>query len=120
MSSIFPPQFTKLDYLADWALPTENGRNAKRAITSPEDLRSFYDAVLPYLNPALDHLDTFPFGELPEAEQRLLFLTLSMAHVGLFIEVYRGTNYVPHAFQENRFINDTGDERPIFKVPAAT
>jgi len=119
MSLIFPPLFAELDYLVDWALPTENGRNAKRAATSPEALRSFYDAVLPHLTAALDHLDTFPFGELPEAEQRLLFLTLSMAHVGLFIEVYRGTNYVPHAFEESRFINDTGDERPIFKLPNA-
>lgn len=119
MTASLPEQFSMLEPLAeDWAFATENERNEKREKSSREELRAFYDEMLPHIENILDYLDTFPLGELPEPEQRLLYLALSLAHAGLFVEVYRGQTYVPHAFEERRFVCDAGDRPIAFKQPA--
>ncbi len=107
MNESLPSKFQELaPYVKEWALATENARHKKRSSCTPEELRDFYDTMLPHIEGILDYLDTFPLGQLPQAEQNLLNLALSMAHAGLFIEVYRGKTYVPHAFAEDRFITD--------------
>ncbi len=58
----------------------------KRRTSSIEDIRAFYDAILPLAGSALDHLRGFQLGELPPAEERLLKLTLSLAEVGPAVE----------------------------------
>ncbi|NNM00861.1 MAG: hypothetical protein HKO62_08940, partial [Gammaproteobacteria bacterium] len=68
----FPDTFAGLEELADWALPTERARVARRRAASRDELQHVYDLVTPELKRALAHLDTFPLDAMPPAEQHLL------------------------------------------------
>lgn len=91
-------------------MPTQNRRWEKRLASSKEDLIAFYDAVLPHLGDILDHADTFPLGELPEASARLYDLSLMLAEIAPNVELYAGEPGIPHSFEEDRFIAVHGDD----------
>ena len=67
-----------------------------RSDTSPEDRQAYYDAMKGLLAPALDLLDKKPLGELDAAEQRLMDMALSFAHIALAVEV-QGPDEAKHA-----------------------
>ena len=110
MSANLPKGFEALAPLVeDWALPTQNARQANRRSSSTESLQAFYDAVVPLLPKILAHVDEFPMGELLEDSQLLLYLSLALAEVAPHIELYRGDPNVPHSFEEERFIAEHGE-----------
>ena len=43
MAEVFPPGFSELEPFADWALPTERARYAKRLASTMDELQAFYD-----------------------------------------------------------------------------
>ena len=47
-----PPAFEDLEPWADWALPTEPERYAKRLASEFDELQAFYDAAFPRLEEA--------------------------------------------------------------------
>ncbi len=47
--SRFPADFADLEPFADWALPSEGDRYAKRIASSMDELQAFYDAAFPRL-----------------------------------------------------------------------
>lgn len=100
----FPEAFAELDELADWALPTERARVARRRGASRDELQHFYDLVKPDLERILAHLDTFPLDAMPPAEQQLLDLTLMMAEVAFAVEKYHGDGVVPLAIAPEQFV----------------
>lgn len=53
-----------------------------------DELRAFYDAMVPRIPAALSHLNTLPLENLPQPEKRLLLLTLSLAEVSTAIEMF--------------------------------
>ncbi len=109
MTATLPAAFESLaPFAARWALPTQNERQSTRLHASAADLRAFYDAMLPHMESALAHVDTFPLGQLPEESAVLFRLMLSMAEVAPHVELYRGDPKVPHSFDERRFIADHG------------
>ncbi len=86
-SHTLPAGFEALEaFVADWVLPDSHARMTKRQTSTIEHIRQFYDAILPLAGAALDHLRNFQLGALPEAEERLLKLTLSLAEVGPAVE----------------------------------
>jgi hypothetical protein len=87
--SQLPDQFADLERFSDWGLPTERERNARRLASSMEEIREFYDAMVPRTEPILEYLDRFELGKLPEREQRLLNLTLALAEVANAVELYK-------------------------------
>ena len=88
-SHSLPPGFEALEaFVAEWALPDSHARMAKRQGGKIADIRRFYDAVLPLGDSALAHLRNFHLGELPEPEERLLKLMLSLAEIGPAVEWY--------------------------------
>ena len=104
-----PKSFESLEPLvANWALPTQNGRQQRRIGSSRGELRAFYDAMLPRLEDILAYVDKFPLGELPPDADRLFCLALSLAEVAPHIELYRGDPKVPYSFDEARFVADHG------------
>ena len=110
MSTSLPKGFAVLKPLVEeWALPTQDARQAKRRNSSTETLQSFYVAVVPLLPKILEHVDEFPMGELPADSQRLFYLSLALAEVAPHIELYRGDPNVPHSFEEQRFIAAHGE-----------
>ena len=87
--SILPSAFADIEPYADWSLPTERERFAKRLATSMDDLQAFYDAAFPRLDAAVAYLDQFPLDALPEDATHLLWLYYSLMNVSFPIEVWR-------------------------------
>lgn len=104
MAPVFPAPFADLEPLAAWALSSERQRNGMRCAATPEELRNFYDLFAPRLQTAIEHLEQFPLNGLPEPEQRLLWLTFSMAEVAFAVEKYDGQGRVPYGTASERMI----------------
>jgi hypothetical protein len=84
-----PEGFSDLEPFIDWALERERGRTEKREASTMDEVRAFYDAVFPRMEEIVAHLDAFPFDALPEKEERLFLLTLSLVEVSNLVERYR-------------------------------
>lgn len=83
-----PAQFSELQRFAAWALPTQVLRNSKRAVTSIEELKVVYDALLPEVENMMAHLDTFAFDQpLPEEQENLKNLALAFMEISHPIEL---------------------------------
>jgi hypothetical protein len=89
MAKQLPPPFADLEPFADWALPTEHERYAKRLASSMEELQAFYDAALPRLEDAATYLEQLPLDALPEDATRLLQLTYSLINISFPVEAWR-------------------------------
>jgi histidinol-phosphate/aromatic aminotransferase/cobyric acid decarboxylase-like protein len=100
-----PNRFRDLDRWArKWAVASAAERATLRAASTAEEMREFYDAVLPHLADALAYLQQFPVTDIPASAQRLLFLILALAEVSTFVEFYDGECRVPNAFAEDRLV----------------
>jgi len=84
-----PPAFPDLEPFADWALPTERERYAKRLASTMDELQAFYDAALPRLEDAASYLERLPLDALPDDAVRLLQLCYSLINVSFAIEAWR-------------------------------
>ena len=84
-----PPEFADLEPFADWCLPSEGERYAKRLASSMDEIQTFYDAALPRLEDAIEHCDRHELAALPEDVERLLWLCYSLINVSFPIEVWR-------------------------------
>ena len=74
MTALLPPDFADLEPYADWALPTEGARYAKRLASTMDELQAFYDAAFPRLEAATAYLEQFGMDNLPDDGKRLLWL----------------------------------------------
>lgn len=114
--SPLPTGFETLEgFVAEWALPDAAARMAKRQSSSIEDIRAFYDAMLPLGPKALDYLRQYPMGALPAEGECLLKLMLALAEVGPAVEWYDNPR-VYDGFDVNRIrylrqISDTAAQQ---------
>jgi len=83
-----PADFADLEPFADWAIPTERARYAKRMSSSMDELQAFYDAVFPRLEAGASYLEQFGMDALPEDAKRLLWLFASLVTVSFPVEVW--------------------------------
>jgi hypothetical protein len=89
-TSVLPPAFAALEpYVEVFALPDENARFRKRVTASMDELRAFYDAILPHMDAVMQHLQGCPAQGLPPADEALLRLALSYAEVSRVFEVWQ-------------------------------
>lgn len=86
---LLPSQFGDLEPFADWALPTEAARYAKRLASTMDELQTFYDAAFPRLEDATTYLEQFGMDALPEDGKRLLRLFAALVTVSFPVEVWR-------------------------------
>ena len=84
-----PAEFADLEPFADWAIPTEGARYAKRLSSTMDELQAFYDAVFPRLDAAASYLEQFDVNQLPEDGKHLLWLCESLVTVSFPVEVWR-------------------------------
>lgn len=75
-------------FVAEWVLPDAAARMAHRQASTIEDLRAFYETMLPLGEAALAHLRQFKLGEVPSDAERLLKLMLALAEVAPAVEWY--------------------------------
>ncbi len=102
--SKLPTGFEALEpFVAQWAIDGTANRAALRGDSSSVERQGFYDAAEPLLTKALDYLDATPLAALDGAQQRLMNLMLSLAHVSLAIEV-QGPDEDKHTPNRNAMI----------------
>jgi hypothetical protein len=86
--STLPPDFADLEPFADWAIPTERARYAKRIASTMEELQTFYDAAFPRLEAATDYLEHLSLDDIAEDEKRLLWLFCALVTVAFPVEAW--------------------------------
>jgi hypothetical protein len=84
-----PAEFSDLELYADWALPTERERYARRIASTMAELQTFYDAAFPRLEDAMSYLEQYEMDALPEDAKRLLWLYCALVTVSFPVEVWR-------------------------------
>jgi hypothetical protein len=84
-----PAEFSDLEPFADWAIPTERARYAKRLASTMDELQAFYDTALPRMDAATSYLEQFDVDALPEDGKRLLWLYCALVTVSFPVEVWR-------------------------------
>ena len=89
MTALLPPDFADLEPYADWALPTEGARYAKRLDSTMDELQAFYDAAFPRLEAATTYLEQFGMDNLPHDGKRLLWLFGGLVTASFPVEVWR-------------------------------
>ena len=89
VTTSLPPEFADLQPFADWCLPTEAERYAKRLASSMEAMQAFYDAAFPRLEEILAYLDNLELRSLPPDAGQLLLLCYSLVTVSFPVEVWR-------------------------------
>ncbi len=87
--AILPAEFSDLEQFADWSLPTEAERYAKRLDSTMDEMQTFYDVAFPRLQAAIEYLNQFDLNDLPEDAGRLLSLCYSLINVTFPVEVWR-------------------------------
>ncbi len=111
-----PDGFEDLErFLSAWLRADAVARVAKRQGSTIEEIREFYDAMLPLGEKALEYLRRFELEALPPEGQRLLGLMLSLAEIAPAVEWYDGPE-VRNGFPVGRIrylrqIPDTGPQR---------
>lgn len=105
-----PPAFAALEpFVAQWAIPGTAHRAALRGTSTDAERQAFFAAGQPLVGAALDYLDGKALAALDEADQRLMNLMLSFAHVALAVEM-QGNDETKH--RPNR------DQMVITRAPA--
>jgi len=88
-SPSLPAQFADLQPFADWAMPGERARYAKRVASTMEELQAFYDAAFPRMEEAMTYLEQYSMDDLPEDATNLLWLYCALVTVSFPVEVWR-------------------------------
>ncbi|HEY3142326.1 MAG TPA: hypothetical protein VGJ86_14405 [Acidimicrobiales bacterium] len=89
MPTTLPAEFEDLEPFADWAIPTERARYAKRLASTMDELQAFYDAAFPRIDDASSYLEKVELDALPEDAKRLLWLYCALITVSFPVEVWR-------------------------------
>jgi hypothetical protein len=87
---MLPKEFADLEpFAADWCLPTEAERQAKRLSSDMAEIQAVYEAVTARAKDALAYLDQFSLEELPEDATNLMLLMFSWCTVSFAVECWR-------------------------------
>jgi hypothetical protein len=84
-----PPEFADLESFADWSLPSEFDRYAKRIASSMDELQAFYDAAFPRMDESEDYLRSVSLDGISDENRNLLWLFASLVTVSFPVEVWR-------------------------------
>jgi hypothetical protein len=84
-----PAAFADLEPFADWAVPGEGQRYAKRLASTMSELQGFYDAAFPRLEAAAGYLSDVALDGISEEDKHLLWLFSALVTVSFPVEVWR-------------------------------
>ena len=88
--ALLPEPFADLEPLAaDWALPSQDERYAKRLASTQEELQAFYDAVFPRLAESTDYLCGIDLADISDEDQHLVWLFSALVNAAFPVEVWR-------------------------------
>jgi hypothetical protein len=101
-TSTLPRQFADLESFSFWGEPTEQGRLQSRMNRSDQELKRFYDAMLPRLDEIVECLNQYPLDKIP-ADASVLF-NMAKALMEISNTVEKGRSAHAWAFDVTRFI----------------
>ncbi len=88
--SLLPEQFTALSpFVERWAVNGSAARANLRGSSSATEREAYYNAMMPLAAQALDYLDSRNWGQYEAAEDRLMAMLLSFAHVSIAVEIQK-------------------------------
>jgi len=87
--AMLPAAFADLEPFAEWCLPSEKDRFAKRIASTMPELQTFYDAAFPRLQESEDYLNGVALDGISDEERNLLWLFASLVTVSFPVEVWR-------------------------------
>ncbi len=101
-----PPEFADLEaWVAEWALPNEQQRQAKRVASDLDTVRRFYEAMLPRMPAVFDYLDKIQHGDvaqLADPTRRLYLLGCAFIEVSHPVEMKWRRTDIDDAFPLER------------------
>ena len=86
---VFPPEFSALEPFADWAIPTEKARYAKRIASTMDELDTFYNAAFPLLQSGTEYLQRVSMDGISDEDKHLLWLFCALVTVAFSVEAWR-------------------------------
>jgi hypothetical protein len=89
MGTVFPSEFAALEPFADWAVPTEKARYAKRIAGTMDELDTFYNTAFPLLQSGTEYLQQVSMDDISEPDKRLLWLFCALVTVAFPVEAWR-------------------------------
>ena len=101
-AAALPELFADLEPYVGWGLPTEPQRIQMRYQSSDEELKTFYDAMLPRLHQIAAYLNQFPLDQMPD--QPALLFRMAKALMEMSNTVEKGRSNVAWAFPAARFV----------------
>lgn len=103
--NMLPPAFRDLQgFVEEWALASEKDRHLKMLGSSVDELRIFYNAVLPRMDAIKDYLDELPFEALPDDARTLFHLAMTFVETAHPIDLNWKTTNIEDAFPIERFV----------------
>lgn len=85
--SRLPAGFETLEPFVDaWARDDFQARFETRFESGMDDIRTFYGAMQPRANEALEHLEQYPLDAIPPEAGVLFKLVMALAHVAVAVE----------------------------------
>ncbi|MEU6354367.1 hypothetical protein ABZ896_34420 [Streptomyces sp. NPDC047072] len=89
MAPVFPPDFAALEPFADWAVPTEKARYAKRIASTMDELDAFYAAAFPLLANGTAYLQQVSMEDISEEDKHLLWAFCALVTIAFPVEAWR-------------------------------
>ena len=83
-----PERFVDLEPFLDWSVEPESARTARKVNASMDEVRAFYDAMMPRLDEVLEYLERYFGKSMPTPAHRLYLLSLSLVGVATLVELY--------------------------------
>lgn len=103
-SRMLPEAFADLEpYVDEWALTCERDRFMRLHSATIDELRAFYDAMLPRLEQVLQYLNQWKIGELPPQALTLYDLALTFAETAHPIDLKWKDVDFPDAYPWQQF-----------------
>ena len=88
-ASRLPSAFTELEpFVPRWVWDNTDERVAARSASSLEEIRAFYDAMVPRLDEAIDFIDNIGLDALTPEAATLTKLVLGVGQASIAIEVH--------------------------------
>jgi hypothetical protein len=104
MKTLLPLQFAALErFTAAWALASEKERHDNLVAYSIEELRPFYEAMLPRMDEITLYLNQFPLDAMPADAQRLFDLAMTFMESAHPIDLRWKTTDIEDKFPAHRF-----------------
>lgn len=104
MNRALPPQFHALEkFTPVWALATEKARHDTLVAHSVEDLRPFYDAMLPRMDEITLYLNGYPLDAMPAEALALFELAMTFMECAHPIDLNWKTTDIEDKFPAHRF-----------------